>query len=88
MNQSGVNLSKRYRGAQTRQLSGLMIAFFPGFLTCFSAFFRSRRNFGLEILALRLQLGVVKRKYPRVCRQNSIRQESHAFNTGIRTDQV
>lgn len=35
------------------------------FLTCFSAFFRSRYNLSLEILALRQQLGVLKRKRPR-----------------------
>jgi putative transposase len=42
-----------------------MIPFFVGFLTCLSAFFRSRYNLGLEILALRQQLGVLKRKHPR-----------------------
>ena len=42
-----------------------MIPFFIGFLTCLSAFFRSRCNLGLEILALRQQLGVLKRKNPR-----------------------
>jgi hypothetical protein len=35
-----------------------MIPFFLSFLTCLSAFFRSRYNLGLEILALRQQLGV------------------------------
>ena len=39
-----------------------MIPFFIGFLTCLSAFFRSRYNLGLEILALRHQLGILKRK--------------------------
>jgi len=34
-------------------------------LTCLSAFFRSRYNLGLEILALRQQLGVLKRRHPR-----------------------
>jgi hypothetical protein len=33
-----------------------MIAFFIGLLTCLSAFFRSRYNLSLEILALRQQL--------------------------------
>ena len=33
-------------------------------LTCLSAFFRSRYNLALEILALRQQLGVLKRKRP------------------------
>jgi transposase InsO family protein len=42
-----------------------MTAFFISFLTCFSAFFRSRYNLSLEILALRQQLGVLKRKQPR-----------------------
>ncbi len=42
-----------------------MIPFSLGFLTCFSAFFRSRYNLSLEILALRQQLGVLKRKQPR-----------------------
>lgn len=42
-----------------------MITFFIGFLTCLSAFFRSRYNLGLEIIALRQQLGVLKRKNPR-----------------------
>jgi putative transposase len=42
-----------------------MIPFFICFLTCLSAFFRSRYNLGLEILALRQQLGLLKRKIPR-----------------------
>jgi transposase InsO family protein len=42
-----------------------MISFFASFLTCFSVFFRSRYNLGLEILALRQQLGVLNRKNPR-----------------------
>ena len=41
-----------------------MIPFFISFLTCLGAFFRSRYNLGLEILALRQQLGVLKRKRP------------------------
>jgi hypothetical protein len=44
---------------------GSMIALLMDFLTCLSAFFRSRYNLGLEILALRQQLGVLKRKQPR-----------------------
>jgi hypothetical protein len=32
-----------------------MIAFFIGFLTGFNAFFRSRYNLGLEIIAVRQQ---------------------------------
>jgi hypothetical protein len=31
-------------------------------LTCLSAFFRSRYNLALEILAIRQQMGVLKRK--------------------------
>jgi hypothetical protein len=42
-----------------------MISFFRGFLAFFSAFFRSRYNLSLEIIALRQQLGVLKRKTPR-----------------------
>ena len=42
-----------------------MIPFFVGFLTGLSGFFRSRYNLGLEILALRQQVGVLKRKHPR-----------------------
>src|SRR4030095_13780922 len=42
-----------------------MISFFIDFLTCLSALVRSRYNLGLEILALREQLGVLKRKRPR-----------------------
>ena len=42
-----------------------MIPFLTSFLTCPSAFFRSRYNLSLEILALRQQLGVLKRKHPR-----------------------
>jgi len=42
-----------------------MIPFCVGFLTCLSAFFRSRYNLGIEILALRQQLSVLKRKHPR-----------------------
>ena len=41
-----------------------MIRFFIGFLTFFNAFIRSRYSLGLEILALRQQLGVLKRKRP------------------------
>jgi hypothetical protein len=39
-----------------------MILFFLGFLTFLGAFFRSRYNLGLEILALRQQLGVAQTK--------------------------
>ena len=42
-----------------------MISFFVDFLACLSALVRSRYNLGLEILALRQQLGVLKRKHPR-----------------------
>ena len=42
-----------------------MIPFFVGLLISLSAFFRSRYYLGLEILALRQQLGVLKRKHPR-----------------------
>jgi transposase InsO family protein len=41
-----------------------MIPFLIGFFTCLSALFRSRCNLGLEILALRQQLGILKRKQP------------------------
>ena len=46
----------------------LMIPFFISPLTCLNAFFRSRYNLGLEILALRQQLGILKRKqhHPRL----------------------
>ena len=42
-----------------------MIPFFLGFLTCLSAFFRSRYSLVLEIIALRQQLGIFKRRLPR-----------------------
>ena len=42
-----------------------MISFFIDGLTCLSALVRSRYNLGLEILALRQQLGILKRKVPR-----------------------
>jgi putative transposase len=42
-----------------------MIRFFISFLKFFNAFFRSRYSLSLEILALRQQLGVLKRKNPR-----------------------
>jgi putative transposase len=42
-----------------------MIPFFVGLLACFGAFFRSRYSLGLEVLALRQQLAVLKRKHPR-----------------------
>ena len=42
-----------------------MIPLFMGLLVCLGAFFRSRYNLGLEILALRQQLGVLKRRHPR-----------------------
>jgi hypothetical protein len=42
-----------------------MILLFLGFLTFLGAFFRSRCNLGLEILALRQQLGVLKRTIAR-----------------------
>jgi len=41
-----------------------MIPFFVSFLTCLSAFCRSRYDLSLEIPALRQQLGVLKRKQP------------------------
>jgi hypothetical protein len=46
-----------------------MITYFVGFLTGLSTFFRSRYNLGLEIPALRQQLGVLKRKHPRPARK-------------------
>jgi len=42
-----------------------MMPYFVGFLTCLSAFFRSRYNLDIAILALRQQFGVLKRKHPR-----------------------
>src|SRR2546427_13051717 len=42
-----------------------MIPTLIGLLTCLGAFFRSRYNLGLEILALRQPLGVFKRRPPR-----------------------
>jgi putative transposase len=42
-----------------------MISLFFNFLTCLSTFFRSRYNLSLEIISLRQQLGVLKRKNPR-----------------------
>ena len=42
-----------------------MIHLFTGLTSCLGVFFRSRYNLGLEILALRQQLGVLKRKKPR-----------------------
>ena len=42
-----------------------MIHLFIGLISCLGVFFRSRYNLGLEILALRQQLGVLKRKKPR-----------------------
>src|SRR5215469_237406 len=42
-----------------------MIRFFLAFLSWFSAFFRSRHDLRLELVALRQQVGVLKRKNPR-----------------------
>jgi hypothetical protein len=42
-----------------------MIAHAAGYLLFLSSFFRSRYGLGLEILALRQQLGVLRRKHPR-----------------------
>ena len=42
-----------------------MFPFFIGRVSCLGVFFGSRYNLGLEILALRQQLGVLKRKNPR-----------------------
>jgi putative transposase len=42
-----------------------MIPFISGFLTILRAFFCSRYNLSLEIMALRQRLGVLKRKNPR-----------------------
>ena len=42
-----------------------MIRFLLAFLSWFSAFFRSRHDLGLELVALRQQVGVLKRKNPR-----------------------
>ena len=37
-----------------------MIPLFIGMVSCLAVFFRSRYNLGLEILALRQQLGIPK----------------------------
>jgi hypothetical protein len=42
-----------------------MIRFPLAFLSWFAAFFRSRYDVGLELVALRQQVGVLKRKNPR-----------------------
>jgi hypothetical protein len=42
-----------------------MIRFLLAFLSWFSAFFRSRHDLGLELVALRQQVGILKRKNPR-----------------------
>jgi hypothetical protein len=42
-----------------------MIRFLLVFLSWFSAFFRSRHDLGLELVALRQQVGILKRKNPR-----------------------
>jgi putative transposase len=42
-----------------------MIPLLTNILTCLGTFFRSRCSLSLEILALRQQLGVLKRKHPR-----------------------
>jgi hypothetical protein len=42
-----------------------MAPFLFGLFTWFGTFFRSRYNLSLEIIALRQQLGVLKRKTPR-----------------------
>ena len=42
-----------------------MLRFLVGFFGWFTAFFRSRHGLGLELVALRHQVGVLKRKNPR-----------------------
>jgi putative transposase len=42
-----------------------MIRFLMGFLFWLGAFFRSRHDLGLELVALRQQVGVLNRKNPR-----------------------
>ena len=42
-----------------------MIRFLLAFLSWLGAFFRSRHDMGLELVALRQQVGVLKRKNPR-----------------------
>ena len=42
-----------------------MLEFVLSFFRWFSAFFRSRSNLGLELVALRQQVGVLKGKNPR-----------------------
>jgi putative transposase len=42
-----------------------MFTHLTGFFLFLSSFFRSRCNLGLEIMALRQQLGVLNRKHPR-----------------------
>jgi hypothetical protein len=43
-----------------------MTRFVLAFLCWFGAFFRSRHDLGLELVALRQQVGVLKRKNPRL----------------------
>ncbi len=55
----------RAPGSTPWYTSGPMIPFFVGIVSSLGVFFRSRYNLGLEILALRQQLDVLKRKSPR-----------------------
>ena len=50
-----------------------MIPYFVGFIIFLSSFFRTRSNLALEIIALRQQLDVLKRKHPRPRIQTSDR---------------
>ena len=56
---------RRTPGSTPWYTSGPMFPFFVGMVSCLGVFFRFRYNLGLEILALRQQLGVLKRKNPR-----------------------
>ena len=47
--------------------------FILSILAVIRVFFRSRTETALEILALRQQVAVLKRKRPRVCSQNVVR---------------
>src|SRR5215469_7442782 len=54
-----------------------MIQFLLAFLSWFGAFFRSRHDLGMELVALRQQVGVLKRKNPRaLCTSLSMESRS------------
>ena len=57
-----------------------MLRFLLSFFAWFTAFFRSRHDLGLELVALRQQLGVLKRKNPRP----NLRQWDRLFLLALR----